>query len=439
MRASEVFKAISRTFVRYLALLLGSTAVFCALLYVAGLGGDTVRQRVIYHIKSSIEQISQEGLYPRPFDSGDPSNQLYNFTDITILQGAIYLNTEEDWTCIFMNPRYMGSYPEDFQGNTRIQSLTDATDGAEPNDCYYRYWQGFRVYVRPLLIFMDYASIRGFAALIFLLLFVAAVITVYCFSGLAACAGLTLSVALMNVPVLSSSLQFIPCFCIAFLSVILLPHILARMPRVHITSVFFLIGAATQFFDFYTSPVITLVIPLLFVVSMEQPGRKSAALAARCLPAWALGYGLLWIMRLTLVSLVSGSNAYVSVFSSFAMWTGLAADEVHAHITFAGTMSSVMSMLLLPKYKYFLFALLLFLLAVLIVRAARRELQTPRFIFLALAALPVLWLMAAYKASGTHYWFQYRMLAGSLYGCLLFYASLFRPRDSARRPRVSGQ
>ncbi|MGN1020862.1 MAG: hypothetical protein ACI4O7_10915 [Aristaeellaceae bacterium] len=373
-------------------------------------------------------QFKEEGVYLRPFNDGDYSYQLDNFTDIAILQACTLSNTSRDPLTIFSNPMLSLSYQDD-TFDPHILNLQEAAVTNESNWGYTYYWIGIRTIIRPLLVFMNYQTIRGVIAMGFFALWIMAILAVEKSAGLRYAIAFLLAVACMNLPVVASEIQFIPCFCVMFISVSVLSLLKDR--ERYAPLLFFVTGACTQFFDFYTYPLITLGFPLILLITLTrgETSRKRLALLGKCLLAWFAAYGLFWLIRLLLVWIFTGDNAAAIAFDRVKTWTGSQANEMYDAFTPMRALSLVFEMLF-QKHNVFCFTLLGIAYAVvLIVAILRRQARVPSFLYLAVAVMPLLWTLVASRATGNHFWFQYRLLAVLVFAIMTFLADALQPRD----------
>ena len=147
---------------RYTGALCLAVAVGFALLYIAGLDtpSGALQKRVDYKIEQSCPLLLEEAEFPTVFSLRDQpggtlgSTILDNYTESTMLNSAKYMNTLKDPLSILSNPRFYSGQ------EINTLDLYLSTQGEEANDYYYRYWQGFRAFLRPMLWVLNYSGIR---------------------------------------------------------------------------------------------------------------------------------------------------------------------------------------------------------------------------------------------------------------------------------------
>jgi len=378
-----------------------------------------LQARINYNIEQSVPLFVKEGLYPNLLSRGDMiSTQADNWSETIILQSSMYMNSKEDPLAIFNNAW--------IHDNNILQGFIRASEGEAPNSSYYRYWQGFRVLIRPLLAMFDYSAIRELFRFFGWFLFCLTAMVLYRSTGgmftLIFCASLLWT----GYGVVTTSIQFSLCFFIALLAMILLPQMLKR--QYSIAGFFFFVGAATQFFDFYTVPCVTLGLPLVYFIELKkrEPICCQSVLASvmGCVAAWFGAYAGMWICRMALVSLFLHIDAFSSTFNSLFRWTGIVEEATYAWIgpldaigrAFQTAFTKAHTALLLGSFLVY---------AMFLVRAIlRHHARKPDWMFLPVALIPIVWMIAASKPTTWHIFFQYRSLVVFLFACGAFAVSM---------------
>ena len=278
---------------RYALVFAALMAAFFLLLYLAGL----VPQRLVFeNLKASAAQFHEEsrqpsayGCYPQLLYHGEGSYQLDNGSELRILHQSLYLDTRADPASVLENPYWAA---EESDGPLEdLRQLSRMEEPPAPNDRYSRYLMGFRAVVRPLLALFPYPEIRRIVMWTVLLLF--ALVT----AGFAKRMGLRMALLFAgcfltaNPVMIVSSLQFSCCFVLAFAAMAAVLFLRTSQERVPL--LLFITGALTQYFDFYTTPVLTLVLPAgTALLLLQQEGRlqrpkQALIFLGRCLLAWA--------------------------------------------------------------------------------------------------------------------------------------------------------
>ncbi|MDD6201935.1 MAG: hypothetical protein PUB13_03205, partial [Lachnospiraceae bacterium] len=141
-----------------------SKIVKCMMILVSGVVAGYLALALVYalptdgmerHVQESYDMIKEEGISPRLI-KGYESTRLDNYSDGLILNSAIYDGDESVWE------KAAAIYQHTYEGENYYFSLLKHLD-SEPGEItgsYERDWHGYLVYVKLLLLFMNYADIR---------------------------------------------------------------------------------------------------------------------------------------------------------------------------------------------------------------------------------------------------------------------------------------
>lgn len=385
------------------------------------LGACLPQQPIDANVRDSAAVMASEGAYPFMADRSYASMQ-DRVTDALILMES-KSTTISQWETIFTNPQFQyetGESPVD-----DLLSYSNDPD-PEPTKFYVQYWMGFRPVIRLLLCFLDYYQILRYTAVLFFVLWVAVICSMANHAGTKAAFLFAISIILVRPHVIAASLQFSCCFFIAFLAMLLIPK-LQKWPAWE--SLFFLeLGILTQYFDFYTTPVLTFVLPMTYLYILQtqsgtQPDLKQIGKNAL---SWSAGYGLMWLSKLILTSLLTDVNGLGTGFTSFMGRIGIekTAGMEDYYNPLAALRTVAASLYSDREGKLILFGVIvLFFLLVLALflrgKHHPRELLVHRNL-LVLAALPIIWFMAAAQPTANHHWFQYRGIAATFWAGLMY-------------------
>ncbi|WP_251213209.1 hypothetical protein [Adlercreutzia murintestinalis] len=213
--------------------------------------------------------------------------------------------------------------------NAQVDNLRQSLSGASTAH-YTRYWHGYLVLVKPLLIIFNVQEIRLVFQIVFIVLVGLASVSISRICdrrGMALAIALCLSLGLVGSADAAATLPIFFSFAIALISVIWVSvrplngiscrkgsgfKGFANLFDSHLCVFFFIIGAITVFFDFLDNPLITLGMPLVVLVLRsysQESFRGSLMICFACCIAWLLGYGLLWASKWVIASAVLGENA----------------------------------------------------------------------------------------------------------------------------------
>ena len=402
-----------------------------AALFLAGL---LPQEPIRVSIEKSIPQLESE--YKKPFVLFDRSrNEIGNFTDCLILNLSYYQDTSTDPLSILSNPRYR------IRGDETITDLTKLVSGEPANSNYLHYCMGFRVWMRPLLSVFNYMQIRSIFGSILWILFSLSALTVYrltkhgFFSALYA-----LCFVALNPTGISGTLSYMVCFLIGFLGVILLPIVLKhRKDKPIVLPLFFLtIGAVTQFFDFYTSPLITFAFPMVVLLFSLIYGpdaispKESFQILLSGLIAWFSAYIGIWLLKLLTTALLTGLDVVTNTMQTIRASIGIASKSSG----FLATVATCAKNIAAPEIVVTLGGVCIVGFVRLLRNPDRKADLKQSWVFLVIGALSLVWILFA-KRTLEHVHFQYRTLGVLLLGIFAFIASVsgrkeVKPQDTAK-------
>ncbi len=364
---------------KILALALGTTLVFLSLLLFAYL---IPNHWVQPHIKQSMILLESEGSYKKILDKNH-AVQLDNYSDKIMFEAA------------------------DRRPSLNLLHAALAP-AARP-----RFWHGYLVILRPLLIFFNYEQIRYLNVFFILILFGTV------FSQLAkrfhwlVPVGFVASMAMSHVYIFPLSLEFTNAFAVTMISMLALFHLHDHAAELEHNDIylFFLIGAAINYFDFFVIPLwslgFSLVVYLLLVQNDE--GRtfwKNLILIAKNSAFWLTGYALVWIAKWTLGQFILKTNLLSFVFQhATCRLRGDATLPLDRTYMFARNLD-----MMFPSYFWKIG--LVFLCAFILLLSLRHKpwRETVKHLpILGIIASPYAWYFVVASHSQIHFWFTLQL------------------------------
>ena len=281
---------------------------------------------------------------------------------------------------------------------------------------YPRYWHGWLVTVRPLLLVGD---INLISVLNVVLL---SVLLIWCCALLWRCRGrvpallFLLAVLVSGMPASGICLQFSACYFIVFITVILL---LKYPPRNagDMCLCAFAVGAVTVYFDLLTAPLLTFGLPA--AVLLYNPGAKQSNLRLLLTLAlwWCAGYALLWVTKWLIAMAVTGENII-----------GEALEQ--ASYRSVGSMATYrpLQVWVLRKVALFAMAYAVCICAFAAICRGFRRLPSANAYLPVLALFPIVWIAVLSNHSAMHIWFVWRILTISLLSMGLYFFQALKIR-----------
>lgn len=386
-----------------------ATVLLCMLLLCAA--AFAPQGSIDKNVKESAEMMVQEGVYPYLLDKTYGS-RLDNWTDAIILMETKSM-TAEKLDTVLTNPRYV------YDDKNPVESLYDYVHDEDPvpHMYYTRYWMGFRAILRWGMTFLNYYQIRRYLAFLFFALLAAVICSVSRSLGSRAAMTFAVSILLVRPYVVCSSLQFSCCFLIAFIAMLLVPWI-HRHPKLE--GLFFMeLGMLTMFFDFYTTPIITFGLPMVYLYMLRAAGGEANSVGriAKNAAVWLLSYGAMWVTKLVLTEVLTAEDAYQMALLSVFIWFGkdgyaLENGSYNPADTFQALMQSVTSD---EEGAVIMMAALVVLSVLLVAAVICRKLSFrslgKNWGLLLIAVLPVIWFTVTAEPARVHFWFQHRSVA----------------------------
>lgn len=412
-----------RTLARYALVLLLLVLAGCLLLLLAGL---VPQQAVQANLSASMDQLVLEGMSPGVLYDGHPRSTLDNFSEAHILLHSFYMDTRTDAAAILENPGYTlpggADAPE-----AQLPAYQTAIDASIPaNATYVRYWMGFRAIVRPLLAIMNHMDARQLLLWSFLLLLGAIALQLYRRTG-----AFWLSLAFvfamsqLNPIAITGCFQFSICFLIAFIGMLLALNL--RFQRLPAPMLFFILGACTQYFDFYTAPLLTFGLPMLALLlrlqyrkEADPPLKLGVRLVLGCFAAWMSAYLLMWLSKLALTSALTPIDAFADAFDRVRLWLIEPAQDAASDASVPRALFYCAINMTDPLPLVLEGMLLLAYAVSLLVRRPPRAVFARNLPYLLVGLLPLLWIAATYAPSYHHAYFQYRILGVTMYAGLIY-------------------
>lgn len=385
------------------------------------------------HVKQSAQVLSQEGLYPSLLIQDQPPFLLDNFSESLIVNHTYYMDSRLTPDSVLLN----AAWRHHGEGENPVTNLASAvSDGWQaPNATRSHYWMGFRAIVRPLLALTDIQGIRLLITSCFFALFlVCLILLVREVDGWFA-AAFGLSIIAVYPFIVSVSLQYSCDFFLAFFGIIAVIMTYRRPAAV----TFLLLGQLTQYFDFYTTPILTWAMPFFVLYALRQKRGMDSSLRAQLrlffgtLGVWLLAYGGMWVTKMILNTCWGGVDGF-AIFSRFLYYTGMdtSAGDVRYYTLGEALVRNCLQVgTVFHVLLYAAFALCAAIGARISIQrqplATAQDASSPAgqiAIPLLCALIPLAWIALGRQAAGTHTWFQYRTLTPCIFAlsyawCLL--------------------
>lgn len=294
---------------------------------------------------------------------------------------------------------------------------------------YGRYWHGYLLFLKPLLMFFNYNEIMIITSVVTIALMMG-VVYLLVKKGLGKLVipyGVT--AALMFPIAISLCLQYMGVFAVLNLALICILLFYERIfEREWFFYLFLIIGMAVCYFDLLTYPVVTLGIPLAVWLVLKNREKmlsfwNNLKLIISGAIAWGIGYAGIWVGKWTLGSIITGKNLFVDA---------IGAAEERMSTTTVGEISRFQPIGEAVKYIFTAPVITMFILAlvVLIVLLVMKKIEISKekaldnlWMFV-IALIPLAWYMFMANHSSWHIFFTYRTFGVFIFAVTCYVASI---------------
>ena len=394
------------------------------------------RGAIEQQVRSSAEYLCRRDQFEEVI-SGISGSKIDRYADAILLGIAWQYDAEDPLRSVTAS----AYYHED--GKDESENLLRAvTEKLPANREYLRYWHGSLAVLRPLLVLLSLREIYFLNG--FILLGLTAVLLVRLFRRKAwvPLAGVILSLTAAAVWFVPMSLEYTWVFLIVLiqLHLVLCRRFSGSLEK---RAAFFLLsGIITNYMDFLTTELLTLLMPLLLLIWKDRdenswfPSPKGTALQAA---AWMGGYAGMWIGKWQLARVVLDAELHRSVGFHIWMRSSAAVSGSAGNQRWEAIVRNVRCLFPL---EYGLIGTIVGAGAVLgIIYLCfiyhRNDIQRSLIFWYGLIGLvPFVRFLALGNHSYVHYFFTYRVLAATVFAVVLMLGEVVyrgKPHGSGRR------
>lgn len=375
------------------------------------------KQWIEWNIVSSAELLEQEGAYKKICNF--KLFQLDNFTDACMLNMALAADSDHPVMAAMRNEIVSDGNCMNMAKNTIM--LAKADTASLERRVYGRYWQGHQVFIRPLLTVTDYSGIRVINFTFLFGLFIWCTYLLMKKVGLVEAALFALSMVAFNFFIVPLSMQFSTCFYIALSSMLIVlkwPYLVEKTENA--AMLFFSIGAVCVFFDFLTTPQLTLGLPLIVMYLTRRPKNGVAILAVCCI-AWGLGYSSMWASKWLIGYLLTDYNLLADAVNMMGVRTGGLYKGME--LTFVNMFNFVWANITVRGLRWVVYVLLVLIVCLAGIYSHYQkgiERQKEYFWLVLVMMIVPVWYVILREHSVQHGWFTWRAMLLSLYAFVLW-------------------
>ena len=289
-------------------------ALLCAALGLAALTGAYAlpADRAVARLDDTRALLRAEGEYPSAVRWC--YSVLDNYTDCWMLHIAVYNARRNPLKLALENRFRMKGKAGDNAFAGLLQYNWKKHRKTRFEGAYSRYWNGYVLWLRPLMMVMDYAGIRRVNLAFQLLLTAAVLLTMARRKRRELILPWLVVWGMLAPPALWQSLQYTSTFAVMSLTAL---AVLTTRRQDRLWAVFALSGVAVAFFDFLTYPLAALGVPLAIALHLhgEDSLKRRLADMAGWSAMWFVGYIGMWGLKWVLASLLTDKNVIMDALN----------------------------------------------------------------------------------------------------------------------------
>lgn len=414
-------KKFALSTIKSIAIFLASSLVAVLLLFAVY---SIPVEKLTKNARESCDILLQEGSYKKFFKN--ESYQLDNFTDSVMLNEAIYKYDGSSIGASMLN--YIGGFD--------VDGLNNYLNGSNYSYSYSRYWHGYLIFLKPLLLLFNIRGIR-IINLILQILLVGGI----CFALWKKQKKMILpylsSLLFINPFVISQSMQFSCVYYLMNISFLIIVLFYDKLKQKNwLNFAFLLFGIVTCFFDLLTYPVATLIYPLVAVLWFDESEtiKDKIILLFKLCVFWCIGFFGFWILKWAIGSILTKQNLFKSALSQAKL--RINGDVSYAPNKLAVYFSFILNLYPLLTIKNAIILALLVVCFVFLFVKHKKEFKISKsqvIAFVLVALITIVWQLILHNHSYQHYWFTFRAYAGTLFALISLFAYGFKDSNIFRR------
>lgn len=282
---------------------------------------------------------------------------------------------------------------------------------------YSRYWHGYLLVLRPLLMLTNVATIRLLNAVFQFLLIMLFIWVCYCKNQMKTGMAMGYASLFLYPFTMFFSLSLSICYYIMILAAIILVYWHQKLSN-RCWYFFLIIGVMTAYFDLLTYPLVTLGFPvcIMITISDERIKRKLQKFAISCI-GWGVGYLGMWSGKWILTDMLLHTGTIKDAVQTIMSRTEKAPE--HSILTgFTEVLQRNVSVYGNLVYIC-LISGLLFVVALAVVKHRNIRGDWMKIIpYIFIAALPFVWYLGTQNHSYEHWMFTCKILSISFFAVI---------------------
>lgn len=319
-------------------------------------------------------------------------------------------------------------FVEDTVGNLKFNSkrflMTKelynlVTDNNQKVFDYARYWHGYMVVLVPLLLLFDVLEIRIILQIILLFAFV--ILLYYISKRRNWKYSLIYLLVFLAFDLLAwiTTIQGILVMIIAVMLSMFIAN--GKINSKNLNICLFFSGALTVYLDFFTTPIVTLLLPIITykLVNLEESTFiKELINIIKNGIAWVFGYLGIWIMKWIITDLVLNTEIIKLSFEQIILRIGIGGKKVNENLNLFALLKNCMYSANILNVITFIITFISGLI-LLVKKNVKYYFKSSKLCYYICAIIPIAWFFIVANHSEQHYFFTYRTLLVTLLGSML--------------------
>lgn len=383
------------------------------------------------HVANSLEVLEGEGSYPSLYGQPDIRMTVDNFgdwrvfllntrgisrdnvTDATMLHIAVY---EENAGLL---KRAMGNARGVRFVSGEIENLCMYLDGEEQYEetAYPRYWHGYLVILKPILLFLTYVQIRWLNVLLMSILLILLLVFITRKGNIKDTFLLLYSILFAMPAVIPFCMQYCTMSYIVLFAMIYIVVRSGTMYSVWLENFFLIVGIITGYMDLLTFPLLGLGMPLVYLLNRTREGSLKDRLVkvGDCCLHWGIGYAVMWASKWVIASVILKENVIIDAIKQIAFRTSRLSEWGDSEISFFQALASNLSCYTNVYFLALILAGIIWLMIYLKTHKNEKFQKEHWIPDLVMAILPFIWVFVLKNHSYGHGSFTYRIFSLTVY------------------------
>lgn len=274
------------------------------------------------------------------------------------------------------------------------------------SECYSRYWHGYLVFLKPLLMVTGFGGIRIINAAAQLLLLIAAVILLFRNGYKQYIIPFLLSVFCLRLVATALCITYSHVYYVSLAGCISVICFNAKgLPERSYLRLFLLLGILTAYLDMLTYPIVAFFLPATMMLNIRDriDFRSFISLFLKIGFCWLAGYLLMWSGKWVIGSIITGDNYIHDGIAQIIEDTGNDIDFSYFEVVYATVRDFALTpaMILVVAYAVFL---LITIFKNKLLALQEKHYYIPVIIeYLLIAGFPFFYFMVMLRHTGIHH------------------------------------